>query len=103
MKHQVAHGLGRADARKAVHAAFESYQARFAQYQPKVDWVTADLAMVSFTAKGRTFDGSLAVTDTTFVLDLDVPFLLRPFLGQALGTVEAEIGRWVDAARAGRL
>jgi hypothetical protein len=34
-------------------------------------------------------------------MSLDVPFLLRPFKGKALGVIEEEIRRWVAKGEAG--
>jgi len=32
-------------------------------------------------------------------LDIDVPFLLRPFKSQALGVIEGEINEWIKKAK----
>jgi len=103
MKHRVAHDLGKDKAKRAALAAFESYQARFGQYRPTATWVKDDRAEISFTAKGITLRGSLEVTDSAIEMDLDVPFLLRPFKDKALGAIEREIGAWVGKARRGEV
>ena len=36
-------------------------------------------------------------------LDLDVPFLLRPFKSQALGVIETEIKAWIAKAKKGEV
>jgi len=43
------------------------------------------------------------VLERSIDLDLDVPFLLRPFKNQALGVIEGEIREWIDKARAGKI
>ena len=36
-------------------------------------------------------------------MDLDVPFVLRPFKGKAMGVIEEEIKKWIAKAKAGEL
>ena len=103
MKHSVPHELGREKAKAAAEAAFASYAARFAQYKPTATWITPDRADISFTAKGITLKGVLEVTPTSIDMDLDVPFLLRPFKNKALGAVDREIAVWVDKAKRGEI
>lgn len=103
MKHSVPHDLGKATAKKAALAAFDSYKARFAKYNPTATWVTDDKANISFTAKGITLKGSLEVQEKSVDMDLDVPFLLRPFKETALGAVEREITKWMDKAKRGEI
>ncbi len=103
MKHKVHHGLDRELARKATHQAAESYKERFAKYNPQVNWVTDDKANVSFSAKGVGLDGSLEVTDDDVLIDLDVPFILKPFKKKAVSIIEAEINKWVAKAKNGDL
>jgi Putative polyhydroxyalkanoic acid system protein (PHA_gran_rgn) len=103
MKHTVPHHLGKDVAKKAVLAAFASYAERFAKYQPTSTWVTDDRAEISFTAKGITLRGALAILPASIEMDLDIPFLLRPFKDKALGAVEREITTWVGKAERGEL
>ncbi|HEX4338190.1 MAG TPA: polyhydroxyalkanoic acid system family protein [Polyangiaceae bacterium] len=103
MKHSVPHDLGRDQAKKAVDAAFASYAERFAKYKPTANWTSPDRADISFTAKGITLKGVLEVNAKSIDMDLDVPFLLRPFKDTALGAVDREITAWVDKARRGEL
>jgi hypothetical protein len=103
MKHSVRHGLGKEGAKRAVVAAFSSYAERFAKYQPVATWTSDDRAEVSFSAKGITLGGSLVIGENTIDLDLDVPFLLRPFKDKAVSAVEKEIGAWVDKAKRGEI
>jgi hypothetical protein len=103
MKHSVPHDLGREKAKAAAEAALASYAARFAQYRPTANWTSPDRAEISFTAKGITLKGVLVVTPTSIDMDLDVPFLLRPFKDKALGAVDREISRWVGKARSGEI
>ena len=43
--------------------------------------------------------GSLEVLERSIDLDIDVPFLLRPFKSQALGVIEGEINDWIRKAK----
>ena len=53
--------------------------------------------------KGVSLKGSLEVNEKDIALDLDVPFLLRPFKGQALQVIEEEIRSWIGKSKAGQL
>jgi hypothetical protein len=103
MKHSVSHDLGKEAAKQAVLAAFAAYRERFAKYDPTATWTSDDRADVSFTAKGITLKGVVQVHAGSVDLDVDIPFLLRPFKDKALGAVEREVGRWIDKARRGEL
>jgi hypothetical protein len=103
MKHSVSHDIGQQKALEAARAAFDAYKARFGKYDPHAEWVSDTRANISFKAKGISLKGSIEVKPSTIDMDLDVPFMLRPFKSMALGTVEEEIRRWVDKARAGEI
>lgn len=103
MKHTVQHDLGQARARQVADAAFASYQKRFSQYSPKATWVSDRRAEISFNVKGMKLNGNVEVGPSTIDMDLDVPFLLRPFKGKALGVIEEEIRSWIDKANSGAM
>lgn len=103
MKHKIHHGLSKDLAQTAAHKAFESYKERFAQYNPTATWHDEDHAEVGFTAKGITLNGEVEITDHEIILDLDVPFILKPFKKKAVGVIEGEIQKWVDKAQKGEL
>ena len=44
----IPHSLGKEKARKVAAAAFDSYKARFAEYNPTTTWVNPDKAEISF-------------------------------------------------------
>ena len=102
MKHSVPHDIGKDLAKKATLAAFAAYQERFSKYSPTAAW-SGDRAQISFTAKGITLKGSIDVTPSSIDIDIDVPFLLRPFKSVAQDAVEREIARWVEKARRGEV
>nr|AQQ74825.1 hypothetical protein [uncultured bacterium] len=103
MKHRVPHDLGQDAARKATEAAWKSYSERFAKYSPTCSWVGENRADIGFTAKGVKLTGTIEVLPDGIDLDLDVPFLLRPFKGTAISVIEEEIQKWIKKSKAGEL
>jgi len=103
MKHTVSHSLGRELARKVADAAFKSYKERFADFKPEVRWAGEDRAEISFTVKGVSLSGGVEVKDNAFELELDVPFMLKPFQGKALSVIEGEIKKWIGKAETGEV
>jgi hypothetical protein len=101
MKHSVAHGLGREKAKQVAEAAIKSYSERFAEYSPTCHWQGDYAAEIGFSVKGLSLKGAIDVGEREIGMSLDVPFLLRPFKGKALGVIEEEIRRWVAKGEAG--
>lgn len=98
MKHSVPHTVGKATAQKVARQAFEAYQARFAEFSPKTNWLGDDRAQISFSAKGMTLKGEVSVGEKSIDIDMDVPFLLRPFQGKAVELIDREIKTWLGKA-----
>ncbi|MFP4598892.1 MAG: polyhydroxyalkanoic acid system family protein [Persicimonas sp.] len=103
MKHSIEHGLDKDLARKATRKAFESYEKRFAKYNPTSEWVTEDKANVGFSAKGINVEGAIEITDDDVVLEMDVPFILKPFRKKAVGVIDDEIQEWIAKAKRGEI
>lgn len=103
MKHVIKHDLEPSVARRATQSAFDAYAKRFADYNPKANWLSEDHAKVSFSAKGLTLKGDFQLRPGEILMDLDVPFLLRPFQGRAVKVVEDEIKEWVEKAKRGEV
>lgn len=103
MKHSVPHDLSLELAKKAADAALQAYSARFAEYDPQVVWVNDRLAEVTFSVKGLSMKGTFEIMDTAVDMDMEVPFLLRPFKNKALEVIEQQIIQWIDKARRGEL
>jgi hypothetical protein len=101
MKHAVPHDLEYAKAKVVTDAAFESYKRKLAKYRPQTQWVTDRRATITFTVKGITLRGALEVNENSIDMELDVPFILRPFRGKALSLIEREIRAWIEKAKAG--
>jgi hypothetical protein len=103
MKHTVHHGLDHDLARKAIRKAFKSYEERFSKYNAQANWLNEDQANVSFSARGITLSGAVEVTDEDVEVDMDVPFILRPFKKKAIAVIDEELRGWVDRAQRGEL
>ncbi len=103
MKHAVPHDLGIERAKKVAEAALSSYAEKFAKYQPQARWLSDTRASISFNVKGMSLSGALEVRATSIEMELDVPFLLRPFQGKAIGVIEGEIKEWIGKAQAGEI
>ena len=101
MKHSVSHDLGQERAKKVTEAALASYAEKFAKYSPKTTWTGPNKAQISFSVKGMTLTGAVEIKDRSIDLDLDVPFLLRPFQGQAISVIEGEIKTWLEKEKSG--
>ena len=101
MKHSVSHGLNRETARKVAREALAAYSKRFAEYSPQTNWKGDAAADISFSVKGLTLKGAVSIADKAFDLDLDVPFMLKPFKNKALGVIEGEIKEWIGRAEKG--
>lgn len=103
MEKSFTHGLSKERARKVTQKAIDAYTEKFSDYNPQADWVSDDKAEVSFSAKGVTLEGSFRLTDDDIVMQMDIPFLLKPFKGKAVDVVEREINKWVEKAKKGEL
>ena len=100
MKHSVPHDLGQERAKKVAESALSAYSQKYATYNPQVKWTGPNRAEISFKVKGMSLSGTLEVLDRSIDLDIEVPFLLRPFKSQALSVIEGEINEWISKAKA---
>src|SRR6266567_6466630 len=103
MKHQIAHDLDEGVAKEVAIRAFESYQKRFANYHPKMQWVSDKDARIEFSVKGLKLQGTIGIRPRAIELDLDVPFVFRLFKNKALEVIEREVRTWIDKAKCGEL
>ncbi|MEB2313112.1 MAG: polyhydroxyalkanoic acid system family protein [Sorangiineae bacterium] len=103
MKHTVPHELGQERAKKVAVAALDSYKERFAKYEPNARWTNERHADIDFRVKGVSLTGSLDVNPASIELDLEVPFLFKPFKGKAIALIEEEIKKWMAKAKAGEI
>lgn len=103
MKHTIHTGLEQALAKKAIDKAMDAYKARFAEYNPRFDWTSADKGAFGFKAKGVTLGGTVHVHDHKVDVEMEVPFLFRIFQGKAIEVIEEQVQIWVEKARRGEL
>src|SRR5262245_31075473 len=103
MKHDIPHDLDLATAKKVTDRAFAAYAAEFADYKPTLNWANERKADISFNAKGIKLAGAMHISEKTITMELDVPFLLRPFQGKAISVIEREVKVWIGKAKRGEL
>ena len=103
MKHLVRHDLDDPTVRRVAEKALDSYRARFPDARPTVTWTDPKTAELTFNIKGVKLNGSVELEPGAIAVDLDVPFLFRPFKGKAIAVVEEEIRKWIAEAHAGRV
>ena len=103
MKHSVKHDLDPALAKRATEKAFEAYAERYSSYSPSATWATDKRCEVGFKVKGFALRGAIEIEPGEILMDLEVPFVLRVFKGQALDIIEREVRAWVEKARRGEL
>ncbi len=103
MKHTVSHDLGQQKAKQVAEAALRTYGEKFSEYSPSVTWVTDSEASLGFNVKGFALKGGIVVRPAEFELSLEVPFMLKPFQGKAIGVIESEMRHWIDKAKSGAL
>lgn len=101
MKHEIAHDLGQAKAREITDKALEAYRARFSEYSPTLNWKGDKVAEIGCAIKGMKIGGTVEISERAITLDIDVPFLLRPFKGMAVDVIEGEIRKWIEQAKSG--
>lgn len=103
VKHVITHTLSPEQARKVTDKAFESYAAKFGDYSPTAEWVSETKSNIGFQAKGIKLNGSIELQPHAVELELDVPFLLRPFKASAIKIIDTEIREWIVKAERGEL
>jgi hypothetical protein len=103
MEHAIKHGLTHDQAKAAVRSAIASYAEKLAKYSPQIAWEGDTKASISFTAKGVHLKGGLKIEPDRYIVDLDIPLLLRPFKSKAIEKVESEARTWIAKAKAGEL
>ena len=103
MKHLIHHDLEAGLAKAVADRALQSYRERFAEYEPRVEWVGERDARIEFRVRGFRLRGGIVVQPRTIELELDVPFLFRLFRSRAIEVIEREVRYWIGRAKAGEL
>lgn len=102
MKQSVTHHLTKDGALSTTIEALESYEKKYRDYQPKILWLTKYSAEITFKLKGAQLKGLIEIDDHNIWLDMDIPFLFRPFKSQALNIIRHEITTWLKLAHTPR-
>lgn len=102
MKHTVTHPLTRDAARTTLDRMLQTYGSHYAEHDVRTAWADDDTATIAFQVGRRTVEGRVAVRDDCYELDVDLPFLLRPFQGRIARAVDEEVAKWLDATSGGR-
>lgn len=103
MEHVISHKLDIPTAKKVADRAFAEYKTRFDKYDPTFRWVSDHKAELGFNAKGIKLNGTMEVAEKKITVELDVPFLLRPFKGMAIDVIDREVKVWIAKAEAGEI
>lgn len=103
MQHDIRHGLPEDTAKAVARKAVEAYAERFANYAFSHRWVNDNRVELTFTVAGKTLHGALQVLTDVLRFELDVPFIFKPFSGQAVKIIEREAVTWIERARNGQL
>jgi putative polyhydroxyalkanoic acid system protein len=103
MKHTIEHDLDLATAKKVTDRAFAEYGSRYPDYEPTLSWTNDRRANVSLNAKGVKLKGEMLIAEGSISLDLDVPFLFRPFQKKAIEVIDREVKVWIEKARNGQI
>ena len=103
MKHDIPHDLEFDLAKLAAEKAAESYAKRFAEYNCTYKWASNDRMELSFRVAGKTLEGAMNIKAKKLTLELDVPFVFRPFRGKAISIIEGEVNEWIAKAKRGEL
>ncbi|AUX26517.1 hypothetical protein SOCEGT47_070860 [Sorangium cellulosum] len=98
MKHTIEHDLNDQEAKLATERAIAQYREQYAEYQPFLTWRDDRRAELGFSVKGVKLKGSMELRPGAVDVDLDVPFLLRPFKGVALAAIEKEVRHFIEQA-----
>lgn len=90
-------------ARQAAQAALLHYQSRFPNAHISPQWRGFDEAVVGLTLRGFQLKPRICLRPGAIDVELDIPFLARPFEARARLRIERELALWLDRARRGEL
>lgn len=103
MRHHVEHHLGVALAKKTIEAAWTHYQAHFARFHPKLEWLSDNEVRVTFTYQKTHFDGVVTIDDSKLNMEFHMPWYLRAFQPLAFSVIDHELAHWLKKAKAGEI
>lgn len=103
MKQTVPHDLQMDLARQAANAALTDFQRRFPHAHITPQWLSPDEAIVAFSLRGFRLNPRIRLRAGAIDVEMDIPFLARPFESRARARIERELAVWLDKARRGDL
>lgn len=98
MKHTVDHPLEAEKARQLLERALNTYVEDYAQYSMETGWKDEATAQVGFQVTGTRVDGEIKVCEGRYEIDLDLPWVLRPFKKEIVKSIDREFARWISSA-----
>lgn len=104
MKYSVQHGLpDRSRVRTVVEKAYEAYQQRLSDYNPKLQWHGDDRATIAFSVMSQSINAAVDFDDEELRIEGKVPFLFKPFEKKIEGVLGNEMEKWLTKARNGEI
>lgn len=101
--HKIHHGLELELAQRVSRKAIDVYTKKYSEYNPNVVWTSPTTATLAFNFKGTSIKGTANIVGPDLVLDFDVPWIVRMFLGAAVKMIDEEVQVWVKIAKEGKL
>lgn len=98
MRQTVPHSLAPGEARELIERALETYRRHYPEHSIESEWGDVETARVGFHVTGRRIDGTIRICADCYEVDVDLPWILRPFGGRIAGAIEEELRRWVAHA-----
>lgn len=95
-RHLFSHSLDEAGARALIIEAFAHYAERYPTAKLGLHWQSERHAELHGVAKGLKLRARIELMPGTCQLDVDVPFVLRPFQDLAQRAIEREVRRWLE-------
>jgi putative polyhydroxyalkanoate system protein len=86
----IPHNVTREEAKRRVIAGVASHKAKFAKMAQVEDKWTGDTMDFKATAMGQSLTGRAEVTDSSVVINVDLPFMLAMMSGRIKGEIESE-------------
>jgi hypothetical protein len=103
MKHTIRHGLDLPTARRVLEKAAQAYAEKLRDYSPNFKWRNENEGEVSFQALGMKASGLFKLAGDAMDIEMDVPFMLKPFRSKAIDVIEREVNKWVTKAKEGAI
>lgn len=97
-RHVFSHPLDEAGARALIGQAFAHYAERYPAAKLQLQWTSERQAELQGMARGLTMRAHIELQESRCVLDVEVPFVLRPFKDLAQRAIEREVKRWLERA-----